>query len=931
MANGEKGDKGDQGDKGDPGRSIAKTELVNGELIITYSDGEVVNLGKLVENEGSDGLDYYPLPDGTYGVRMGRTEFLETVTIPATHNGIPVTQILPMAFAGMQNLKTIVIPTGITVIGESAFSGCRNLTNVELPDHVTSIGSFAFAYCDSLADIVVPDSVTTLGVSAFQGCIGLASVTLGNGMTSINADTFSGCVNLLSIEIPESVTDIGGGAFTGCSSLTSIIIPDSVTSIGEYIFSNCTGLVNITLGDGLTYIFPRMFVGCESLASVVLPASLTEIPEYAFEGCASLTSIDIPNRVTLIREYAFTGCSSLTSIIIPDSVTSVGEGMFSGCTGLVNVTLGNGLTSIPSHLFAGCESLTNIVWPSSLATIPEWTFANCSSLTSIVIPDSVTAVYRRAFAGCSALESISIPRWLTMSHEAFDFPTLKTVVYRGTKAEWREERATMLWLENILKNGSVLCIDGYASIDDSHPAYMIDANMLHTKMQEGYVNHIGSFKIMTEDNRVYTHIVPNDFDPSAMIIQPEDGLNVPQYMAISYRTNNTRGSFFLSSENDYPTGTDCVNQTWIGDGAWHLAVIDLTSLGQASISNGRIKYLRMDFLENPKLGSDYFDVEYIAFFESEDAVRSYDTELHLPPQWDLDKEVVRYQSFDELIAYASLNHGFNIFNPGHSQHWNHKADLSQKTASTLRYWGWLAVMGGVGRFGYSINAGEAIFDDAWTVSAEQPVIDAAMSMGADNGIRMDIMIDLEGLKGENTVYVYYENLRGERVLLERFTVILPERPTNEHYIPLEQWTVSGHCPQIATPDHTSFGAMVAAGGVTAGALLHQGAIYLGELDLSKYSKVVIYYGIDSSQFTVDNYNQNVNNRIMLLSADMNMQMSPAEEDIIVGATYLPQGWAVVRFEIDLTEVDYSGPVYVTWDTLPGTFMLISDIAFVSEE
>ena len=41
---GEKGDKGDKGDKGadgkngKDGRGIAKTELVNGELIITYTD-----------------------------------------------------------------------------------------------------------------------------------------------------------------------------------------------------------------------------------------------------------------------------------------------------------------------------------------------------------------------------------------------------------------------------------------------------------------------------------------------------------------------------------------------------------------------------------------------------------------------------------------------------------------------------------------------------------------------------------------------------------------------------------------------------------------------------------------------------------------------------------------------------------------------------
>ncbi len=57
---GNKGDKGDtgaqgeKGDKGDAGVGIAKIELIAGELIITYTDGNVVNLGKLVQDEDDE-------------------------------------------------------------------------------------------------------------------------------------------------------------------------------------------------------------------------------------------------------------------------------------------------------------------------------------------------------------------------------------------------------------------------------------------------------------------------------------------------------------------------------------------------------------------------------------------------------------------------------------------------------------------------------------------------------------------------------------------------------------------------------------------------------------------------------------------------------------------------------------------------------------
>ena len=154
-------------------------------------------------------------------------------------------------------------------------------------------------------------------------------------------------------------------------------------------------------------------------------------------------------------------------------------------------------------------------------------------------------------------------------------------------------------------------------------------------------------------------------------------------------------------------------------------------------------------------------------------------------------------------------------------------------------------------------------------------------------------------------------------------------PLPTHYedytVPQDQWVITGHNTNL----NDSSNPMVAAGGVESGALLHQGSIALGEIDLSKYSKVVIYYGVDNSDVTWGHYNANANNRIMLVSADTNMTNSPADGTVIAGATYEPCGWGVTAFEIDLTGVDYNGPVFVTYDTLPGTFMLFSSVEFIA--
>lgn len=113
------------------------------------------------------------------------------------------------------------------------------------------------------------------------------------------------------------------------------------------------------------------------------------------------------------------------------------------------------------------------------------------------------------------------------------------------------------------------------------------------------------------------------------------------------------------------------------------------------------------------------------------------------------------------------------------------------------------------------------------------------------------------------------------------------------------------------------------------ALLHQGSVGVGEVDLAKYSKVVIKYTTDASQGTYDLYNASGK----ILNADMNMVMSPDAATVVTSATFnlpeLNQSWVMQTIEIDLTAVDYSGNVYIAWDTLEGSFMVIASVEFIA--
>ncbi len=186
---GAKGDTGDKGDKGDTGRGIASLEIRDdGYLWVTYTDSaEAVCVGKVtsdttggedvIPESYTDGLAFYPIENGQeYAVAIGNAMYMETIVIPATYNGKPVTKILPYAFVtdmgdvGRTNtiLKEITIPSSVKEICAGAFSNCTVLETVIISSGVEIIGDGAFEMCANL-DVTVPASVVSIGEGAFNG------------------------------------------------------------------------------------------------------------------------------------------------------------------------------------------------------------------------------------------------------------------------------------------------------------------------------------------------------------------------------------------------------------------------------------------------------------------------------------------------------------------------------------------------------------------------------------------------------------------------------------------------------------------------------------------------------------------------------------------------------------------------------------------
>ena len=134
---GEDGKDGTNGIDGKDGIGV-KTAVIddNGDLIITLTDGSILNAGKVINNDNPQGLDFYLLPDGTYGVGGGNAYFLDEIIIPSVYCGKAVTQIICCYD-----------------VGYNGFNWFNNLTRISIPDTITSIGEYAFQSCSSLTSI----------------------------------------------------------------------------------------------------------------------------------------------------------------------------------------------------------------------------------------------------------------------------------------------------------------------------------------------------------------------------------------------------------------------------------------------------------------------------------------------------------------------------------------------------------------------------------------------------------------------------------------------------------------------------------------------------------------------------------------------------------------------------------------------------------
>lgn len=187
--------------------------------------------------------------------------------------GMKITSIGPEAFMNCKKLEgfSATFLSNVRFIGRGAFSGMDSLKKVELPDGLTEIPDFCFGCDESLVSLNIPSTVVAIGEGAFF-CCGLTEMTIPDKVETFGNFIFSTCKNLERVNLPKSLKDLPERTFSFCESLCELEIPSKVKSIQRLAFQGTKSLKTIRFRGKIMRIDPEAF--SESFFEVV------EVPWY---------------------------------------------------------------------------------------------------------------------------------------------------------------------------------------------------------------------------------------------------------------------------------------------------------------------------------------------------------------------------------------------------------------------------------------------------------------------------------------------------------------------------------------------------------------------------------------------------------------------------------------------------------------------------
>ncbi|MBO5262075.1 MAG: leucine-rich repeat domain-containing protein [Clostridia bacterium] len=211
-------------------------------------------------------------------------------------------------FVDCRKLHTVILPKGVTIIGNSAFFNCYSLTSIENleVENITYFGNKAFwgTKPEQLKGaFVLNENTTQVGDHAFRG----------TGITGL----------VLRMSKDATQTAFNDATFYGCSNLKYIVLPDNIQTIGQYTFSGCSSLEYVVLGSGIkTFSTTSTFGSCGALKAIIYQGSEEEFK--ALTGVSCLGTVEMAS----FADYTF-------GVLPSKRTVYYGAKVCTGCNGIL--------------------------------------------------------------------------------------------------------------------------------------------------------------------------------------------------------------------------------------------------------------------------------------------------------------------------------------------------------------------------------------------------------------------------------------------------------------------------------------------------------------------------------------------------------------------------------------------------------------------
>ncbi|MEG1710732.1 MAG: leucine-rich repeat protein, partial [Clostridia bacterium] len=353
------------------------------------------------------------------------------------------------------------------------------------------------AYNGVGGDIVIPDGVTKIGERVFADNKTIKTVKFNEGLKEIGWDSFTMCSFLTSLQLPSTLETIGREAFSGCRRLTVFDFNSTpnLKRIGNSAFV-AAGLKEIEIPkiDGLV-VESKAFYGMLELEKLIIRADI--VSEDSFTLMPKLTQMDIYGKLELTGDAEFT---LMTNIEVINFYGNQGNLGFEA----TEVDPWGGISYRQSFGFNNMPKLKKVNFFGDVESIKGQSFSACKELTEVVFHGNLGTIGYESFAGSSKLTQFSVsadnPYFFIDETTKIMYNTDKTVMYMPSSWNFDgivEVPETVTTLrENQFAHSANMAMptDGIWEVSDNHFQFFVEVSirdLREEKMIKGVKLHKG--------------------------------------------------------------------------------------------------------------------------------------------------------------------------------------------------------------------------------------------------------------------------------------------------------------------------------------------------------------------------------------------------------------------------------------------------------